>query len=72
MRKFFLPIAFFAALILGAADNFIKNADFKSLGSSGLPLQWQVRGNADGIRPFDGGALRPPRPRRKPGFPGRP
>ena len=55
MRKFFLPIAFFAALILGAADNFIKNADFKSLGSSGLPLQWQVRGNADGIRPFDGG-----------------
>ncbi|MBE6359372.1 MAG: hypothetical protein E7057_09050 [Lentisphaerae bacterium] len=55
MRKFFTLLALFSAVLLGAAENLIKNADFKNVSSAGLPLQWQVRGNADGIRPFDGG-----------------
>lgn len=55
MRKFFAFLSVFAAVALCAAENFIKNADFKELGLSGLPKIWMVRGNADGVRPFDGG-----------------
>lgn len=55
MRKLFLIMSLLSAVLLSAAENFIKNADFKSLTSAGLPLQWLVRGNADGIRAFDGG-----------------
>lgn len=54
MRKFFVLLTVLSAAFTVAAENMVKNADFSSRTSAGLPHYWLVRGKADGFRPADG------------------
>ena len=55
MRNTLITVFFCMALPL-CAENILKNADWKSQSSAGLPLQWQLRGSADGVK-IDGDSI---------------
>ena len=48
MKKIFTLLLFSATLTL-TAENLLKNSDWSSRSSAGLPLQWRLRGSADGV-----------------------
>ena len=48
MRNIFTLFAFCITFTL-YAENILQNADWQKKSSAALPLQWQLRGSADGV-----------------------